>query len=181
MKGGIYGRPECCYNPCECPVCMENKLLKRLNCNHYICEDDINAILANRNPNLRVCPLCRVRITSYGCGNEIIDASRPTTGYYNIIDDEHSDSENNNEQNRNVNIISDDESDMEENNRRQNRNINIVSDDEDDYRGGKKLKKRKTNKRKNKPKKTNRVKRTKKTISKKYKKNFIYKKRQTRK
>jgi hypothetical protein len=129
MKGGIYDQPECCFSPCECPVCLENKLLKRLNCNHYICQDDINQILSNRNPAMRVCPICRQRITSYGCGNEITNVSnQPERRYINVIsDDEESDEENIINQNEDVQNI--------------NRNINIVSDDEDDYYGGKKQRK----------------------------------------
>lgn len=135
MKGGIYDQPQCCVSPCECPVCLENKLLKRLNCNHYICQDDINVILANRNPRMRICPICRQRITSYGCSNDITNVStQPERSIVNIIsDDEGSDNEN----------VMGQELDIQQN---RNGNINIVSDDEDDIFGGKKTKKNKKHK-----------------------------------
>ena len=73
MKGGIFNRPECCNQPCECPVCLENKPLMRLNCNHYVCLDDIQHII-NLNPRrLQNCPICRVLITNYGCNGNIIN------------------------------------------------------------------------------------------------------------
>jgi hypothetical protein len=49
MRGGIFNRPECCNQPCECPVCFENKPLMQLNCNHYACLEDIQHII-NSNP-----------------------------------------------------------------------------------------------------------------------------------
>ena len=70
MKGGIFNRPECCNNPCECPICFEVKTLKRLNCDHYICQTDINHILALPRRN-QTCPICRKPITSYGCNGII--------------------------------------------------------------------------------------------------------------
>ena len=75
MKGGVFNRPECCNNPCECPVCLENKLLMRLNCNHYVCLDDIQLIINNNNPILRRCPICRVQITNYGCNGNIVNVA----------------------------------------------------------------------------------------------------------
>jgi hypothetical protein len=73
MKGGVFDRPECCNNMCECPVCLENKLLMRLNCNHYVCLDDIQTIISNVNPLSRRCPICREPITSYGCNGNIVN------------------------------------------------------------------------------------------------------------
>jgi hypothetical protein len=73
MKGGIYNRPECCNQPCECPVCFESKPLMCLNCNHYICLEDILYII-NTNPRrLQKCPICRVLIDSYGCNENIVN------------------------------------------------------------------------------------------------------------
>ena len=63
MTDSVFNRPECCNGNCECPVCLENKPLMRLNCNHYICLDDIKNLLKTGSR----CPICRVKITSYGC------------------------------------------------------------------------------------------------------------------
>jgi len=58
-------------------VCLENKVLMRLNCNHYICLEDIQTIIGNVNPVLRRCPICRVSITNYGCNGNIINLPVP--------------------------------------------------------------------------------------------------------
>jgi hypothetical protein len=73
MKGGMFNRPECCNQPCECPVCLENKPLMRLNCNHYVCLDDIQHIINSNPRRLQKCPICRVLITNYGCNDNIIN------------------------------------------------------------------------------------------------------------
>ena len=73
MKGGIYERPECCNQPCECPVCLENKPLMRLNCGHYVCLEDIQRIINSNPRRLQRCPICRDRIDNYGCNGNIIN------------------------------------------------------------------------------------------------------------
>lgn len=77
MKGGIFNRPECCNLPCECPICLENKPLMRLNCNHYVCLEDIQHILNSNLRRLQKCPICRVLIDSYGCNGNIINVMNP--------------------------------------------------------------------------------------------------------
>jgi hypothetical protein len=73
MKGGIFNRPECCNQPCECPVCHEDKPLMRLNpCNHYVCLEDIQQIIQH-NPRTPRCPICRALINNYGCNGNIIN------------------------------------------------------------------------------------------------------------
>ena len=71
MKGGVFNRPECCNQPCECPVCLENKPLMRLNCNHYVCLEDIQNIINSNPRRLQRCPICRQLITDYGCNGNI--------------------------------------------------------------------------------------------------------------
>ena len=74
---------ECCNQPCDCPVCLENKPLMRWNCNHYICLDDIQYII-NSNPRiLQKCPICRVLINNYGCNGNITNV--PNNQQSNII------------------------------------------------------------------------------------------------
>lgn len=73
MKGGVFNRPECCNQPCECPVCFEEKPLMRLNCNHYVCLEDIEHILNLSPRSLQKCPICRKLIDSYGCNGNIIN------------------------------------------------------------------------------------------------------------
>lgn len=73
MKGGIFNRAECCNQPCECPVCLENKPLMRLNCNHYVCLEDIQQIIDLNPRRLQKCPICRDLITNYGCNGNIIN------------------------------------------------------------------------------------------------------------
>jgi len=73
MKGGIFNRPECCNQSCECPVCLENKPLMRLNCNHYVCLDDIQSIINSNPRKLQNCPICRVLITNYGCNGNVVN------------------------------------------------------------------------------------------------------------
>jgi hypothetical protein len=75
MKGGIFNRPECCNQPCECPVCLENKPLMKLNCNHYVCLDDIQHIINSNPRRLQKCPICRVLITNYGCNGNITNVA----------------------------------------------------------------------------------------------------------
>lgn len=89
MKGGIFKRSECCDGiGCECPVCLEVKPLMRLNCDHYVCLDDIRRII-NSNPlRLQRCPICRTLITSYGCNGNITNVEN------NIIPSEDEDTEN---------------------------------------------------------------------------------------
>jgi hypothetical protein len=75
MKGGIFNRPECCNQSCNCPVCLENKPLMRLNCDHYVCLEDIQDII-NLNPRrLQKCPICRELINNYGCNDNIINVA----------------------------------------------------------------------------------------------------------
>lgn len=69
----IFNRPECCNQPCECPVCLEDKPLMRLNCNHYVCLHDIQHIINSNPRRLQNCPICRVLITNYGCNGNIIN------------------------------------------------------------------------------------------------------------
>ncbi len=83
MKGGIFNRPECCNEPCECPVCYEDKPLMRLNCNHYVCLEDIQHIINSNPRRLQKCPICRVLIDNYGCNGNIIQVA-PAQG--NIYD-----------------------------------------------------------------------------------------------
>ena len=87
MKGGVFDRPECCNQPCQCPVCYENKLLMRLNCNHYICLDDIRQIIdTNRYRRERqICPMCRTLITSYGCNGNITNVANQQPPPPNVI------------------------------------------------------------------------------------------------
>jgi hypothetical protein len=73
MKGGIFNRDECCDQPCECPVCLEDKPLMRLNCNHYVCLDDIQSIINSNPRKLQNCPICRVLITNYGCNGNVVN------------------------------------------------------------------------------------------------------------
>jgi len=73
MKGGTFNSPECCVRPCECPVCLETKILMRLNCNHYVCLDDIQRIINSNSRKLQKCPICRVLITNYGCNGNIVN------------------------------------------------------------------------------------------------------------
>jgi hypothetical protein len=141
MRGGIFNRSECCDVPCECPVCLENKTLMRLNCDHYICLEDTQNIIRSNPRRLQKCPICRTLITSYGCNGNIVNVGNQ-----------------NQNQNQQPNIIPFDESDSEETiiqQATQNVNgYNIVSDDEssDEMYGGKHKKysrrKRKTNKNK---------------------------------
>jgi len=153
MKGGIFNRPECCNQNCECPVCLEEKPLMRLNCNHYVCLEDIQHII-NSNPNrLPKCPICREVINNYGCNGNIINVAN-NQNPPNIIpyEEGHTDGEETDDDvyiNPNVNT---------------NPNVNVVSDDEgyetDEIYGGKRKTSRtqKNNKKGklNKRKKTNR-------------------------
>ena len=94
MKGGIFNRPECCNQPCECPVCLENKPLMRLNCNHYVCLEDIQHIINSNPRRLQKCPICRELINNYGCNGNIINVGEPDgeetddEGYVNVISDD---------------------------------------------------------------------------------------------
>jgi hypothetical protein len=83
MKGGIFNRPECCNQPCECPVCLENKPLMRLNCNHYVCLEDIQHIINSNPRRLQKCPICRELINNYGCNGNITNV--PNNQQPNII------------------------------------------------------------------------------------------------
>lgn len=71
MKGGIFNRPECCNQPCECPVFLENRPLMRLNCNHYV--NDIQNIINSNPRRFQRCPICRVLITNYECNGNIVN------------------------------------------------------------------------------------------------------------
>jgi hypothetical protein len=75
MKGGVFNRPECCNQPCECPVCLENKHLMKLNCNHYVCLDDIQHIINSNPRRLQKCPICRTLIANYGCNGNITNVA----------------------------------------------------------------------------------------------------------
>jgi hypothetical protein len=114
MKGGIFNKPECCNQPCECPVCLENKPLMRLNCNHYVCLEDIQHIINSNPRRLQKCPICRVLITNYGCNGNITNV--PNNQQPNIIpyeegetDGEETDDDTYVAPNVNANIVSDDE------------------------------------------------------------------------
>ncbi len=115
MKGGIFNRPECCNQNCECPVCLENKPLMRLNCNHYVCLDDIQHIIDSNPRRLQKCPICRVLITNYGCNGNIINIAN-NNQQPNIIPEtsgEETDDDNTyvapNVNSNGYNIVSDDE------------------------------------------------------------------------
>lgn len=157
MKGGVYNSPECCNQPCQCPVCLEDKLLMRLNCNHYVCLDDITGII-NRSPSgNRRCPVCRTLMTSYECNGDITHIGNDTTQ---------------NVRNRPQYILSDDDSDSDivgdpsqyfpldyysDNDIVGDPSQYILSDDEDEMTGGK----NKTKKRKSKSKTKSKTKKSK--------------------
>ena len=69
----IFDVPKCCNQTCKCALCLEYKLLVRLNCNHYVCQEDTNTIinLALQNHKQPKCPFCRENIREYSC-NEIV-------------------------------------------------------------------------------------------------------------
>ena len=161
MKGGIFNRPECCNQPCECPVCLENKHLMRLNCNHYVCLEDIQHII-NLNPPR--CPICRELINNYGCNGNIINVGNNQNQQPNIIPYDTNGEEMDDEWYLNLNVNSDDEG-------------YATQDDTTPLYGGRK---RKTNStRKHKKRKLN--KRKKPTRRRKISKRKINKKRKTRK
>ena len=152
MKGGIFNRPECCNQNCECPVCLEDKPLMRLNCNHYVCLQDIQHIINSNPRRLQKCPICRELINNYGCNGNIINVD-------------------NNNQNQQPNIIPYEEDETDDEGYETddtvllpNNNVNIVSDDEgyetDDtvplYGGKRKTKRTRKNKKKLNKRKTNR-------------------------
>ena len=85
MRGGIFNRPECCNQPCECPVCFENKPLMQLNCNHYVCLEDIQHIINSNPRRLQKCPICRASINSYGCNGNITTVTNNQLQQPNII------------------------------------------------------------------------------------------------
>ena len=147
MKGGVFNKPECCNQNCDCPVCLEEKPLMRLNCNHYVCLEDIQHII-NSNPNrLPKCPICREVINNYGCNGNIINVAN-NQNPPNIIPYEEGDTDGEE---------TDDEMYI-------NPNVNAVPDDggyeTDEIHGGKRKinRTRKNNKKRklNKRKKTNR-------------------------
>ena len=166
MKGGIFNRPECCNQPCECPVCLENKPLMRLNCNHYVCLEDIQHIINSNPRRLQKCPICRELINNYGCNGNIINVGNNQNQQPNIIPYEEGET---------YGEETDDEGYV-------NPNVNVISDDEgydtdDTMPGGRK---RKTNStRKHKKRKLNKRKKT--TRRRKISKRKINKKRKTRK
>ena len=88
MKGGIFNREECCNQPCECPVCLETKPLMRLNCNHYVCLEDIQHILASNPRKQQTCPICRVMITSYGCNGAVTNVADNPVPQSNVLENE---------------------------------------------------------------------------------------------
>lgn len=106
MEDGIYNRPYCCNNNCQCPVCLENKTLMELNCHHYVCEQDILQII---NTNNRRCPICRTLITSYGCNGNIVNVANNQINQPHIIPYENEDADipppNQNLNNNGYNII----------------------------------------------------------------------------
>lgn len=114
MKGGIFNRPECCNQPCECPVCLEDKPLMRLNCNHYVCLKDIQHIINSNPRRLQKCPICRELINNYGCNGNIVNVANNQNQRPHIIpyeEGETDDEETGDEVhvNPNVNVVSDDE------------------------------------------------------------------------
>ena len=145
---GIFNRPECCNQNCECPVCLEDKPLMRLNCNHYVCLEDIQHIINSNPRRLQKCPICRELINNYGCNGNIINVANNQIQQPNIIPYEEGDTDG-------------EDTDVEE---YVNPNVNVVSDDEgyetDEIYGGKRKtnRTRKNNKKRklNKRKKTNR-------------------------
>jgi hypothetical protein len=57
----------------------------RLNCNHYVCVEDIQHII-NSNPRmLQKCPICRALITNYGCNGNIVNVGNNQNQLPNII------------------------------------------------------------------------------------------------
>ena len=163
MKGGVFNKPECCNQNCDCPVCLEEKPLMRLNCNHYVCLEDIQHII-NSNPNrLPKCPICREVINNYGCNGNIINVAN-NQNPPNIIPYEEGDTDGE-ETDDDVYI---------------NPNVNVVSDDEgyetDEIYGGK----RKTNRTRKNNKKRNLNKRKKTNRRRKISKRKINKKRKTK-
>ena len=130
----------------------------RLNCNHYVCLEDIQYIINSNPRRLQKCPICRVLIANYGCNGNIINVG--------------------NSQNQQLNIIPYEESETDGNETYNNPNVNIVSDDEgyetDDivplYGGKRKTKYTRKNKKKLNKRKTNsRSKNSKRKINKKRK------------
>jgi hypothetical protein len=169
MKGGIFNRPECCNQPCECPVCLENKPLMRLNCNHYVCLEDIQHIINSNPRRLQKCPICRELINNYGCNGNIINVGNNQNQQPHIIPYEEGETDGE-ETDDEVHVYP---------------NVNVVSDDEgyesptgiNELYGGRK---RKTNStRKHKKRKLNKTKKT--TRRRKISKRKINKKRKTRK
>ncbi len=129
MKGGIFNRSECCNQPCECPVCLENKPLMRLNCNHYVCLEDIQYIISSNPRRLQKCPICRELINNYGCNGNIINVGNNQNQQPNVI--------------THGEIISDGEETDDDGyvNRNINSNRNVVADNDgyetDEIYGGK--------------------------------------------
>ena len=132
MKGGIFNRPECCNQPCECPVCLEDKPLMRLNCNHYVCLDDIQHIINSNPRRLQKCPICRELINNYGCNGNIINVGN-----------------NQNQQPNRIPYEGETDGEETDDDTYVNPNVNVVTDDEgyetDELYGGKRNKKTKTN------------------------------------
>jgi hypothetical protein len=113
MKGGIYNRPECCNQNCECPVCLENKPLMRLNCNHYVCLEDIQHIINSNPRRLQKCPICRELINNYGCNGNIINVvnnqiQQPNRIPYEEGDADGEETDDEGYVNPNLNVVSDD-------------------------------------------------------------------------
>jgi hypothetical protein len=107
MKGGIFNRPECCNQPCECPVCFEDKPLMRLNCNHYVCLEDIQRIIHDNPRRRQVCPICRVLINNYGCNGNIINVPNNQPNIIPYYDEGETDGEETDDDG--YNVVSDDE------------------------------------------------------------------------
>lgn len=154
MKDSIFNSPECCSRPCECPVCLENKPLMRMNCDHYVCLQDIQRIIQSNPRRLQKCPICRALITNYGCNGTIVNVD--------INEDTH-------EEPQNIDSYDSVNPPLTINNdyyyARQDANSNDNSDDDsyDELYGGK----RRTNKRRTNRKKRTNKRRTKRRINKK--------------
>ena len=79
----IFNIPNCCNELCRCTICLEDKRLVRLTCNHYICQQDTDSIINNalRNRQNPICPFCKKNITDYSCNGTILwrlEETRPS-------------------------------------------------------------------------------------------------------
>ena len=47
-----------------CPICLDNKALIKLNCNHEYCVDCISYLCSDICSLKKKCPMCRVKLTN---------------------------------------------------------------------------------------------------------------------